>query len=131
MLFLRTKSTMGISEAFFVIVINLRLLSLRQTLQPRAKNSYFFTKLQKQVSRPHTEILQLNLLRWVYTVPTTQSNKVFHIPARIDHEAPLETFHGFPNPKFPKLNSYKQKHGQAYHSNIPVPGAICLSVFLL
>lgn len=37
MLFLRTKSTMGLSKASFVIVINLSLLSLRQTLQPRAK----------------------------------------------------------------------------------------------
>ena len=123
------------TSCFKAIKLNFFTLVSGQTLWTMARSSHILRQnTTETVSEPHTEFLfHWNILGPVLTVQTTHSSKVFHIPSRIAHEAPLKAFHCSPNPKSQNLHSSKQTHGQAYHSNtqLPVPTKVLVSVLLL
>jgi hypothetical protein len=106
---------MDISETSFVSAINLSLFTLAsgrflRKEQKKKKSSHFLHQYTtKTVSRPHIEILLWNLVGRVHTVQIALSNKDFHSPTRITHQAPFKLPHCFPNPKSPNPHSPKQK----------------------
>jgi hypothetical protein len=61
------------------------------------------------VSMPQIEILHWNLLGQVSTIQITLSDKVFHIPTRTGHKAPLKASHCFLNLKSPKSTFFQTK----------------------
>jgi hypothetical protein len=132
----RTKSMMGISETSFVNAINLSLFTLVSDRLFRKGQDVvtFFTKITQVHSLGH--ILKFSTetscLGQACTIQITLRNKIFYIPTKIALCAPFKAFHCFPNPKSQNLHRFKQKHGQAYHSNTLVPGTnFCLRVLLL
>jgi hypothetical protein len=130
----RRKSLLGFSETTIVHVININLFTL-------ASGRLFRQGKKQHILRQNTTKQSLvDILKFSSTETSwarfaqfkSLSNKIFCIPTRIAHKAPLKPFYCFPNPKSPNPQSSKQKHGQAYHSNAPVPGAnFCLSVLLM